>query len=44
MFGGAFGVLHVGGALLHVGASVGAWRLECMEVGALEVCKCIFGS
>ena len=26
------------------GASVGAWRLECLEDGALEVCKCIFGS
>ena len=40
MFRGAFGVLHIGGALLHVW-KVG-WCLKAWMFGALEVCKCTF--
>jgi hypothetical protein len=43
VFGGAFRMLHVGGALMHVWGI--GWCLEAWSfgIGALEVYKCTFG-
>lgn len=39
VLGGAFAVLHIGGALVHVW-SIG-WCLEVLQIRALYVYKCI---